>query len=180
MIAVVAGVVRREGRVLLCQRPEGKRFGLLWEFPGGKVEAGETPEAALERELREELDVQTRTGRVLDALRMDSRDGGDLLLLFYESEIVRGEPRTVECRALDWALPEGRGRIRPRPGGQSVFAAAGRSCLARAEVPPATVGRKNCIFGRAGLSFAGRALYNGCRKEAWKWTLFPIYRPSYC
>ena len=87
MIAVVAGVVRREGRVLLCQRPEGKRFGLLWEFPGGKVEAGETPEAALERELREELDVETRTGRVLDALRLDARGGGDLLLLFYESEI---------------------------------------------------------------------------------------------
>lgn len=92
--------------MLLCQRPEGKRFGLLWEFPGGKVEAGESPEAALERELREELDVETRTGRVMDALRMDSRGGGDLLLLFYESELVRGEPRTVECRALDWALPE--------------------------------------------------------------------------
>ena len=106
MIAVVAGVVRREGRVLLCQRPEGKRFGLLWEFPGGKVEPGESPEAALERELREELAVQTRTGRVLDALRLDGREGGDLLLLFYESEIVGGEPQTVECRALDWVLPK--------------------------------------------------------------------------
>ena len=106
MIAVVAAVLRREGRVLLCQRPEGKRFGLLWEFPGGKVEPGESPEAALERELREELAVQTRTGRVLDALRLDGREGGDLLLLFYESEIAGGEPQTVECRALDWALPE--------------------------------------------------------------------------
>ena len=98
MIAVVAGVVRREGRVLLCQRPEGKRFGLLWEFPGGKVEAGESPEAALERELREELDVETRTGRVLDALRLDDRDGGDLLLLFYESE-------TRARRAADGGVP---------------------------------------------------------------------------
>lgn len=106
MIAVVAGVVRREGRVLLCQRPEGKRFGLLWEFPGGKVKPGESPEAALERELREELAVQTRTGRVLDALRLDGREGGDLLLLFYESEIAGGEPQTVECRALDWVLPK--------------------------------------------------------------------------
>ena len=106
MITVVAGVVRREGRVLLCQRPEGKRFGLLWEFPGGKVEPGESPEAALERELREELAVQTRTGRVLDALRLDGREGGDLLLLFYESEIAGGEPQTVECRALDWVLPK--------------------------------------------------------------------------
>ena len=104
MIAVVAGVVRRGGRVLLCQRPEGKRLGLLWEFPGGKLEAGESPEAALERELREELAIETRTGRVLDALRLDDRNGGDLLMLFYESEIVRGEPQTVECRALDWTL----------------------------------------------------------------------------
>ena len=106
MIAVVAGVVRRKGRLLLCQRPEGKRLGLLWEFPGGKVEAGETPEAALERELKEELNVTTRTGRVLDVLRADDRNGGDLLLLFYESEIVSGEPETVECRALAWVLPE--------------------------------------------------------------------------
>ena len=106
MIAVVAGVVRRGGRVLLCQRPEGKRLGLLWEFPGGKLEAGESPEAALERELREELAIETRTGRVLDALRLDGREGGDLLLLFYESEIAGGEPQTVECRALDWVLPK--------------------------------------------------------------------------
>ena len=106
MIAVVAGVVRRKGRLLLCQRPEGKRLGLLWEYPGGKVEAGETPEAALERELKEELNVTTRTGRVLDVLRADDRNGGDLLLLFYESEIVSGEPETVECRALAWVLPE--------------------------------------------------------------------------
>ena len=92
--------------MLLCQRPEGKRLGLLWEFPGGKLEAGESPEAALERELREELAIETRTGRVLDALRLDDRNGGDLLMLFYESEIVRGEPQTVECRALDWTLPK--------------------------------------------------------------------------
>lgn len=106
MIAVVAGVVRRGERLLLCQRPEGKRFGMLWEFPGGKIEAGESPEAALERELREELHVETRTGRVLDALRLDDRNGGDLLLLFYESAIVSGEPQAMECRALAWALPE--------------------------------------------------------------------------
>ena len=106
MIAVVAGVVKRDGRLLLCQRPEGKRLGLLWEFPGGKVELGEAPEAALERELREELNVETRTGHVLDVLRLDDRNGGDMLLLFYESEIVSGEPETVECRAFAWVLPQ--------------------------------------------------------------------------
>ena len=69
------------------------------------MEMGETPEAALERELKEELNVETRTGRVLDVLRLDDRNGGDMLLLFYESEIVSGEPETVECRAFAWALP---------------------------------------------------------------------------
>ena len=49
--------------------------------------------------------METRTGRVLDVLRLDDRNGGDLLLLFYESEIVFGEPETVECRAFAWALP---------------------------------------------------------------------------
>ena len=60
MIAVVAGVVKRDGQLLLCQRPEGKRLGLLWEFPGGKVELGETPKAALERELKEETGYTVR------------------------------------------------------------------------------------------------------------------------
>ena len=95
MIAVVAGVVRRGGRVLLCQRPEGKRLGLLWEFPGGKLEAGECPEAALERELREELAIETRTGRVLDALRLDARGGG--------------------------AVPAGREKAAPALGGSALF-----------------------------------------------------------
>ena len=173
MIAVVAGVVRREGRVLLCQRPEGKRFGLLWEFPGGKVEPGESPEAALERELREELAVQTRTGRVLDALRLDGREGGDLLLLFYAaSRRPWSAARLTGCCRRRWPHT-----TLPRRTGCS---GGGRGCLARAERPPATVGRKKCCFGRAGLFFAGRVLYNGSGKEAWKWTLFPIYRPSYC
>ena len=106
MIAVAAGVVCREGRIMICQRKPGGHQPLKWEFPGGKLEAGESPEAGLERELREELAIETRTGRVLDALRLDDRNGGDLLMLFYESEIVRGEPQTVECRALDWTLPK--------------------------------------------------------------------------
>lgn len=106
MIAVVAGVVVRNGRVLVCQRPPGKALGLLWEFPGGKLEAGESPEAALERELWEELRVRTRTGRILDALRVKSaKDNQDLLVLFYQSEILSGEPEPLECVALAWALP---------------------------------------------------------------------------
>ena len=106
LIEVAAGIIWRGGRFLAAQRPTDKPLEGYWEFPGGKLEAGECPEAALERELREELAIETRTGRVLDALRLNDRNGGDLLMLFYESEIVRGEPQTVECRALDWTLPK--------------------------------------------------------------------------
>ncbi|ELR63701.1 5-methyl-dCTP pyrophosphohydrolase [Photobacterium marinum] len=61
-ILVVAGVIEKEGKYLLAQRFEHASQGGLWEFPGGKVEAGETPEQALERELQEELAIETETG----------------------------------------------------------------------------------------------------------------------
>lgn len=65
VILVVAGVIEKDGKYLLAQRPEHGSQAGLWEFPGGKVEAGETPEKALERELTEELAIATHTGRFL-------------------------------------------------------------------------------------------------------------------
>ena len=62
MTTVVAAVIERDGRVLIGQRPAGKRHGLKWEFPGGKVELGEPPEDALRRELEEELGIQAVIG----------------------------------------------------------------------------------------------------------------------
>ena len=63
-IEVVAGIIRREGRFLICKRPEGDVHPGLWEFPGGKIEIGESPEGALVREIREELDIDVTYGRV--------------------------------------------------------------------------------------------------------------------
>lgn len=63
MITVVAAVIEREGRLLICQRRKEDPFPLKWEFPGGKVEPGESPEEALKRELREELGVTLRRSR---------------------------------------------------------------------------------------------------------------------
>jgi 8-oxo-dGTP diphosphatase len=60
VLVVAAALIDADGRVLLAQRPEGRSMAGLWEFPGGKVEAGETPEAALVRELREELSIEVR------------------------------------------------------------------------------------------------------------------------
>ena len=103
MIVVAAGIVQRDGKIMVCQRKAGKANGLKWEFPGGKLEPGESPEAALERELREELGIQTRTGRIYDAKhRVES--GRELLILFYFSEILSGEPQLIDCADIAWAV----------------------------------------------------------------------------
>lgn len=89
---VVAAVIQRDGRVLVSQRPPEKHYPLQWEFPGGKVEAGESPEAALRREIREELGVDIRVGDLIERVHHDYGGGHDYDLLFYECRIVAGEP----------------------------------------------------------------------------------------
>ena len=103
-LVVAAAVIARNGRIMLCQRRPESHNGLKWEFPGGKLEPGESPEAALRRELREELEIETDVGRVRDAV-YHRYPGRDVLVLFYDCRIVRGEPRTVDCNAVAWALP---------------------------------------------------------------------------
>ena len=100
-LLVVAGVVVRDGRVMLCQRRPEVHNGLKWEFPGGKLEPGESPEAALRRELREELSIDVRVGRIIDAVYHRYPDR-DVLLLFYMCEIIAGEPVAVDCNAVEW------------------------------------------------------------------------------
>ena len=94
MIAVTAGILRRDGRILICKRPEGKRLAGYWEFPGGKLEPGETPEECLKRELFEELGFEARIGNIFDA-RVE-REFREFIILYYEVEIASGEPRALE------------------------------------------------------------------------------------
>ena len=105
MLVVAAAVVERGGRVMLCQRLPNAHNALKWEFPGGKLEPGETPETALERELREELGIGVAVGRVRDAVYHRYPDR-DVLVLFYGCTILSGEPDTVQCNAVAWATPE--------------------------------------------------------------------------
>ena len=100
-LLVVAGVVVRGDRIMLCQRRPEVHNGLKWEFPGGKLEPGESPEAALRRELREELSIDVRVGRIVDAVYHRYPDR-DVLLLFYRCEITRGAPIPVDCNAVEW------------------------------------------------------------------------------
>jgi 8-oxo-dGTP diphosphatase len=100
----VAALVRDEaGRILLTQRRADQPMPNLWEFPGGKVEPGEAPVAALERELQEELGCRARVGRIFDVV-FHRYDDFDLYMLVYSCELV-GEARAVEVAAVHWVAP---------------------------------------------------------------------------
>ncbi len=105
MIPVVAALIVRDGRLLIARRPEGKHMAGRWEFPGGKLECGESPEEAIEREIREELAAEIRAGRVYQAIAY-SYPEKDVLLLFYAASVVSGEPRPVEEAEIRWITLE--------------------------------------------------------------------------
>jgi 8-oxo-dGTP diphosphatase len=98
LVPVVAAVVEREGRWLLGQRPAGKRHAGLWEFPGGKVRAGESEVDALCRELAEELEMTVTSGRSL----FTARDGDSPFVITFVEVVTRGEPTAQEHTAVAW------------------------------------------------------------------------------
>jgi 8-oxo-dGTP diphosphatase len=102
LVSAVA-LIDRDGRVLLAQRPDGKSMAGLWEFPGGKVEPGETPEAALIRELREELGIETWRS-CLAPLTFASHSYPDfhLLMPLFACRKWEGAPQSKEGQALKW------------------------------------------------------------------------------
>ncbi len=103
---VAAALVDADGRVLLQQRPAGKSLAGLWEFPGGKLEAGETPEDALIRELEEELGIAVPHACLAPAAFASAPLGErHLLLLLYIARKWVGVPRALEATALKWVRP---------------------------------------------------------------------------
>ncbi len=106
LVSAVA-LIDADGRVLLAQRPPGKSMEGLWEFPGGKVERGETPEAALIRELHEELGIDTWES-CLAPLTFASHSYPDfhLLMPLFACRKWRGTPRPREGQVLRWAAPK--------------------------------------------------------------------------
>jgi 8-oxo-dGTP diphosphatase len=108
-VLVAAAVLVEGGRVLLTQRKAGTHLAGAWEFPGGKVQAGEDPREALRRELAEELGIEATAGEILDVTfhRYEDADKAVLLLFF---EAVRGatsrEPRALDVAAFKWAGAE--------------------------------------------------------------------------
>ena len=113
LLVSAAALIDDDGRVLLAQRPAGKVMEGLWEFPGGKIEARETPEAALIRELHEELGIDTSKSCLAPlsfaSHHYDTTVGGDafhLLMMLFVCRRWKGRPRPLDGGALKWVRPQ--------------------------------------------------------------------------
>ena len=103
LFVVACALIDPDRRVLIAQRPEGKSLAGLWEFPGGKVEAGETPETALIRELEEELGISTKTACLAPlSFASHTYDDFHLLMPLYVCRKWQGTPQAREHTALKW------------------------------------------------------------------------------
>jgi 8-oxo-dGTP diphosphatase len=103
MLTVVAALIEHEGKLLVCQRRRGSRFELMWEFPGGKVEPGETLEAALARELQEELGVTATIGPEVHRLRHQyASTGVPFELVFFSASVAAQEIQNLEFEQIQW------------------------------------------------------------------------------
>ncbi|MBK1667985.1 8-oxo-dGTP diphosphatase MutT [Rhodovibrio sodomensis] len=106
VLVAAAALVDDDGRVLIARRPEGKAMAGLWEFPGGKVQDGETPEAALIRELSEEHGIDTRASCLAPvAFASHGYDDFHLLMPLYVCRVWQGTPQPLEHAELKWVAP---------------------------------------------------------------------------
>lgn len=107
LLVAACALIDTDGRILLAQRPEGKNLAGLWEFPGGKVESGETPEDALIRELQEELGITTKHACLAPlTFASYSYDKFHLLMPLYICRRYEGIARSMEGQALKWVKPK--------------------------------------------------------------------------
>lgn len=103
-VDVVAAIIRRDQNILITQRHRHVHLAGLWEFPGGKVEPGESCEVALQREIREELGIEIAVDREFFTVDHDY-PGKSVRLYFFDCSILRGEPRPLDVADLRWVKP---------------------------------------------------------------------------
>jgi 8-oxo-dGTP diphosphatase len=111
MLQVVAGIIERDGRVLIGRRKPDQSHPLQWEFPGGKVEPGETPEQALARELGEELAVLQVQGHEMTRQEFTYPGKDPIELIFYRVESFIGEPKNRVFHEMRWERRSGLGAL---------------------------------------------------------------------
>jgi len=105
-IRVAAALIVRRGKILVGQRKKGDSHPLKWEFPGGKVERGETPRDALARELEEELGIQARIGPEVVRYTWSYPKRATILLMFYKVTDFGGDPQALAFERIEWEAPE--------------------------------------------------------------------------
>ncbi|MDF1748227.1 MAG: 8-oxo-dGTP diphosphatase MutT [Alphaproteobacteria bacterium] len=107
LLVVAVALLDKDGRILLSKRPEGKKLAGLWEFPGGKVDPGETPERALIRELQEELGIDTRASCLAPiGFASHAYEEFHLLMPLYVCRVWQGTPQGREGQELAWVRPQ--------------------------------------------------------------------------
>jgi len=106
MLEVVAAILEREGRILICQRTARQSHALKWEFPGGKVEPGETPAQALARELEEELGIRGARGEEVARYPYEYPGKRPVLLIFLRVTHYEGEPQNLIFADIRWEPPQ--------------------------------------------------------------------------
>jgi mutator protein MutT len=104
-ISVTAALIFRDGNILITKRPAGYHLAGLWEFPGGKQEPGESLEECLEREIKEELDIEIHADRFFSTVRHEY-EKKIVSLHVFECVHLSGEPKAIECQEFKWVKPE--------------------------------------------------------------------------
>jgi 8-oxo-dGTP diphosphatase len=104
IVGVTAAIIEKDGKILLGQRPSTGRHALRWEFPGGKVEPGESPGECLAREMAEEMGIEVAVGKKLSEIEHAYSDM-KIRLIAFSCEITRGDLQNIGCAAHAWAFP---------------------------------------------------------------------------
>jgi mutator protein MutT len=116
---VVGALIKRKGKILVCQRFDDDLFGSLWEFPGGKVEKLEDKKAAIKREIKEELGIDIKVGKLINAFE-DEITTMKITVYLYKCYITKGTPRCIECQNLRWATIDAIGRLALAPADRKI------------------------------------------------------------
>jgi 8-oxo-dGTP diphosphatase len=131
-VIVVAGVIESEGKILACQRRRGDTFELMWEFPGGKLQAGETPAEGLARELREELGVKAEVGAELFRTRHRYAELSEPIeLIFMAATVDPGRVRNIVFEQTEWRAASSLGELNFLPADREFIGLLARGMIAR-------------------------------------------------
>ncbi len=132
MLTVVAGLIEAEGKILVCQRRRGDTFELMWEFPGGKLQAGETAAEGLARELSEELGVEALVGEEVFRTRHRYAEMREAIeLIFFAAAVEPAAIRNIVFERMEWRAVETLGELNFLPADREFVGK-----LARREIQP--------------------------------------------